>query len=101
MAFCAVDFDAGGGDIDGLHAEGGDGDDRDHGKQERQDQPLMLAEDQQVIVKMRLARREIPSREIWGWGNQLNRAVGAVVPRNEFVVFRHFLVIRDAIKRDG
>ena len=55
-----------------------------------ENQPLMLAQDQQVVVKMRLARREIPSREAGGGGNQFNGAVGAVFPGNEFVVFSHF-----------
>src|ERR1700676_2533384 len=49
----------------------------------------MLAKDEQVVVKMRLARREIPSREARGRGNQLNGAVRPVFPRNEFVFVRH------------
>ena len=49
----------------------------------------MLAQNQEVIVKMRLARREIPSRETGGRRNQLDNAVGAVIPWNEFVVFCH------------
>src|SRR5271168_2812520 len=49
----------------------------------------MLAENEQVIVKMRLARRELPSRQMV----ELHGAVGAVssvVARNDIVFVGHF-----------
>ena len=52
------------GDVDGLHAEGGDRDDGDDREHERQNQPLMLAEDEQVIPEMRLTRRQVPAGRI-------------------------------------
>jgi hypothetical protein len=50
-----IDLNGGLGDIDGARAKRGDADDGHHGQQERQDQPLVLAKNQQVVVKVRLA----------------------------------------------
>src|ERR1700674_4655486 len=59
----AIDLDACGSNVNRLHAKRGnryDGHDR---QEKRQDQPLMLAENQKVIVKMRLAGRKVPGRK--------------------------------------
>ena len=77
--------------IDGLHAERSDGDDGDDREQEGKNQPLMLAKDQQVVVEVRLARREIPDRKAGGRRNEFNGAVGAILPRYEFVFFSHIV----------
>ena len=58
----AAELDARGGDINRLHAEGGNRNDGDHREHERNNEPLMFAEDEQVVVKMGLARREFEGR---------------------------------------
>ncbi len=66
----AAEFDARRGDVDGLHAERGDRDDGDHREHEGQNQPLVLAEDEQVVPQVRFARRQIPggAHAAGGWG---------------------------------
>ena len=53
----AAQLDPGGRYVNGAHAERGDRDDGDDGEHERQNQPLMLAKDEQVVVEVRLTRR--------------------------------------------
>src|SRR5208283_520483 len=59
LGILAVDFDSGSGDINGAHTEGGNTHDGNNREQEGKDQPLMLAQDEQVVVEMGLARGEI------------------------------------------
>ncbi len=54
-----VDFNARRGHVDGLHAEGGDADDSNHREHEGQDEPLVLPKNEQIIVEVRLAGRQI------------------------------------------
>ena len=49
----------GGGDIHRTHAESGDAYDGNNGQQEGQNQPLVLAQNQQIVVEVGLARRQI------------------------------------------
>ncbi len=81
----AVDFDTRGSHVYGLHLKSGYGDDGNHGQHERQDEPLVFAENQQIIVKVRLARRELPigqSVDLHGAA----RTVGGMVARNYFMI---------------
>src|SRR5713226_524170 len=86
-----VNFDTRGGDVNGFHAESADGGDGDNGKHEREDEPLVLAKDEEVIIKMRLMRRKIPRRQARRKGNNLYSAMGAVFVRDDFVVLNHTL----------
>src|SRR5580765_4079857 len=98
----AVDFNTSGRGIHRLHAERGDRNDGNHRKQERKNQPLMLAQNEKVVVKMRLAGRKIKWHEARLGSDDLNRSVGTVFSWNEFVFVSHSssITLRDAKYRN-
>src|SRR5437762_10184404 len=49
----------------------------------------MLAQNEQVVVKMRLARGKIERHEARLGTDELNRSVGSVFSRDEFVIVSH------------
>ena len=60
-----INFDARRSFVHGLHLERSDGDDGYDGQQESEDQPLVLAQNDQVIEQVRLARNLIPGQDRW------------------------------------
>ena len=70
----AAEFDARRGDVNRPHAERGDRDDGGNREHERQNQPLVLAEDEQVIPQVWFARCQIPGGAQCGrrLGNDIN-----------------------------
>ena len=84
-----VDFDARGGDVNRLHAESGDADDGNDGEHEGQNQPLVLPQDEQIIVKVRLSGREIEGGKTVGERHELHVTVRAFFVWNEFVFVSH------------
>ena len=67
-----VDFHPGRRHIHCLHFEGCDGDDGHHGQQDGQDQPLVLAQNDQVVAQVGLARNPPGQRIVRGNENCLD-----------------------------
>ncbi len=57
----AVDFSFCRGDIYGMHSKSGHADNRNDGEHERKNQPLVLSQNQQIVVKVGFTRRKIES----------------------------------------
>ena len=49
----------------------------------------MFAKNEEVIVKMRLARRKIPVGQARGWRENFNGSIGTISTRNDFVIVGH------------
>src|SRR5215470_15945613 len=78
----AVDFHASRGGINRLHAERGNRNDGDHSKKEGKNQPLVLPQDQKVIVKMWFARREVKRSKARTRPKKLDGSIGRDIARN-------------------
>ena len=85
----AINLNAGRGHVDGLHAESGDGHNGDDGKHERENQPLVFPQDQQIVVEVGFARGKFKAGNATLQGDKLDGAVGAVLTRHEFVFVGH------------
>ncbi len=81
--------------VDRLHAKRRDTHERNYSKHEGKNQPQMLAEDEQVIVKMRLAGREFKRGNSRRRNAALHNSRWSGIPRHDSRVFGHsfFLVI--------
>src|SRR5262249_50900601 len=85
----AIDLDARSSDVHRTHAESGDGNDGNDRQHKRKDQPLVLAQNQQVVVKVRLTRRKIERSKSAGNGQHFYWK-GAVFASDDFVFVVHF-----------
>ncbi len=91
IGILTVNFNTGGSYINGLHAESGDGHDSHDSEHEGENQPLMLAQNQQVIVEVGLPRGEFKRRKARRQGDNLGGgAIGAIFTGYEFTFVGHF-----------
>ncbi len=90
ISVLAVNLNPSSSHVNGLHTESGDGHNGDDGKHKGENQPLVLAKNEQVVVEVGFARGELKGRKAGLHGNQLNGAIGTIFAGYEFVFVSQF-----------